>query len=113
MTNTASASESSYEQVAYPNWTHQETHPRQLEATARLFGMNPAAVTGCKVLELGCAAGWNLIPMAQSLPGSTFVGIDYSPSQIAEARTLATEAAARYRGHRHRLRAHGAWAWRG
>ena len=90
MTNTAS--KNTYEQMAYPNWTHQETHPRQLEATARLFGMKPATVNGCKVLELGCAAGWNLIPMAQSLPGSTFVGIDFSPSQIAEARTLATDA---------------------
>ena len=90
MTNTAS--ENTYEQMAYPNWTHQETHPRQLEATARLFGMKPADVNGCKVLELGCAAGWNLITMAQSLPCSTFVGIDSSPSQIAEARALATEA---------------------
>ena len=89
---TDTASENTYEQLAYPNWTHKETHPRQLEATARLFGMNPAPVTRCKVLELGCAAGWNLIPMAQSLPDSTFVGIDYSPSQIAEARALATEA---------------------
>jgi cyclopropane fatty-acyl-phospholipid synthase-like methyltransferase/methyltransferase-like protein len=89
---TRTASENPYEQIAYPNWTHHETHPRQLEATARLFGLNPAAVTGCRVLELGCAAGWNLIPMAQSLPGSTFVGIDSSPSQITEARKLATEA---------------------
>jgi len=37
------------------------------------------------VLELGCAAGGNLLPMADALPGSTFVGIDLSPHQIADA----------------------------
>jgi methyltransferase-like protein/2-polyprenyl-3-methyl-5-hydroxy-6-metoxy-1,4-benzoquinol methylase len=44
------------------------------------------------VLELGCADGGNLIPMAFELPESTFVGIDLSPRQIArgvsEARAL-------------------------
>jgi cyclopropane fatty-acyl-phospholipid synthase-like methyltransferase len=35
------------------------------------------------VLELGCATGGNLLPMAETLPGSTFVGLDLSPRQIA------------------------------
>jgi cyclopropane fatty-acyl-phospholipid synthase-like methyltransferase len=89
---THTGSENSYDLLAYPNWTHQGTHPRQLEALTRLFGMRPADVTCCNVLEIGCAAGWNLVPMAQSLPASTFMGIDSSSSQIAEARKLATEA---------------------
>jgi tRNA G46 methylase TrmB len=36
------------------------------------------------VLELGCASGGNLIPMAYGLPESEFVGIDYAARQIAE-----------------------------
>jgi methyltransferase-like protein/ubiquinone/menaquinone biosynthesis C-methylase UbiE len=36
------------------------------------------------VLELGCASGGNLIPMAFNLPGSEFVGIDLSRQQIDE-----------------------------
>ena len=89
---TANASDNSYDQVPYPNWTHRESHPRHLEAIATLFGMRPAPITACRVLEIGCAAGWNLIPMAEGLPGSEFVGIDLSATQIAEARTLAADA---------------------
>jgi cyclopropane fatty-acyl-phospholipid synthase-like methyltransferase len=36
------------------------------------------------VLELGCAAGGNLMPMAASSPDSQFVGIDLSNVQITE-----------------------------
>ena len=89
---TATASENTYDQVPYPKWTHRDTHPRQLEAIATLFGMRPAPITDSRVLEIGCAAGWNLIPMAQDLPDSQFVGLDLSASQIAEARSLATQA---------------------
>ena len=41
-----------------------------------------ADVTRCRVLEIGCAVGRNIIPMAQTLPNSTFLGIDLSPKQI-------------------------------
>jgi len=37
------------------------------------------------VLELGCGAGGNLLPMAVALPGSTFVGIDTSRRAIERA----------------------------
>jgi methyltransferase-like protein/ubiquinone/menaquinone biosynthesis C-methylase UbiE len=43
------------------------------------------------VLELGCAAGGNLIPMAYALPQSQFVGIDLSQRQIADGRKLCDE----------------------
>ncbi|MFT3788164.1 MAG: class I SAM-dependent methyltransferase [Tepidisphaeraceae bacterium] len=36
----------------------------------------------CRVLELGCCDGGNLLPMAEQLPDATFVGIDYSAKQI-------------------------------
>jgi SAM-dependent methyltransferase len=40
------------------------------------------------VLELGCGAGGNLLPMAVGLPGSTFVGIDTSHRAIERAQAL-------------------------
>jgi len=48
-----------------------------LSTIATLFGMNPAPVEHCRVLELGCGNGGNLIPMAFGLPQSEFVGIDW------------------------------------
>jgi len=49
------AGDNAYDKVPYPNWTHRDTHPRQLETIATLFGMRPAPVTDCRVLEIGCA----------------------------------------------------------
>jgi SAM-dependent methyltransferase/methyltransferase-like protein len=48
--------------------------------------MKPPPVTDCRVLELGCGTGANLVPMAVALPESRFLGIDLSPVQIAAGR---------------------------
>ena len=47
-----------------------------------LFGMNPARLNSCRVLELGCGEGANLIPVAFQWPESEFVGIDLSTEAI-------------------------------
>lgn len=72
-----------YDDVPYPNLSFAQSHPNRLASLALLMGLEPAPVHKCRVLELGCAIGGNLIPMAYGLPNSTFVGIDYSAKQIA------------------------------
>jgi methyltransferase-like protein len=79
---------SSYEEVPYPHKPFSVTHPDGLAVVATLFGMKPAQVDRCRVLELGCAGGGNLIPLAVSFPNSQFVGIDLSPRQIAEGQAI-------------------------
>jgi methyltransferase-like protein len=74
----------SYDELPYPSHPFPQTHPDRLATIATLFGMKPAPADHCHVLELGCASGGNLIPMALSLPESTFMGIDLSGAQIAE-----------------------------
>jgi SAM-dependent methyltransferase len=54
-------------------------------AIATLFGMQPAPVTQCRTLEIGCGNGANLIPMAAALPQSEFVGVDLAQDAIAAA----------------------------
>ena len=76
----------SYDRLPYPNLSFAQTHPDRLATLATLLGMRPAPVERCRVLELGCAGGGNLLPMAQGLPGSEFVGIDASAVQIAVGR---------------------------
>lgn len=73
----------SYDELPYPEFAFPLTHPDRLAVLARIHGIAPAPVAGCRVLEVGCASGSNLIPLAYSLPGSSFVGIDLSPRQIA------------------------------
>lgn len=76
----------SYDDVPYESSSFPQTHPDRLATLATLFGLRPAPVTACRVLELGCAMGANLIPMAFHLPGSEFVGVDSSGRQVAAAR---------------------------
>jgi methyltransferase-like protein/ubiquinone/menaquinone biosynthesis C-methylase UbiE len=73
-----------YDAVPYPDLAYGNTHPDRLATMARLVGMTPAPVATCRVLEVGCAAGGNLLPMAYALPQAEFVGIDYSAYQIDE-----------------------------
>ncbi|MBC8076432.1 MAG: class I SAM-dependent methyltransferase, partial [Chloroflexales bacterium] len=72
-----------YDQVFYPSAAEPSIHPDRLATVATLFGVRPAPVDQCRVLELGCADGANLLPMAYALPHGTFFGIDASPRQIA------------------------------
>ncbi len=72
-----------YDEVLYPEAAYPQTHPNRLAVIARLLGLSPEPIENCRVLELGCASGANLIPMAEMLPESQFVGIDYAQQQVA------------------------------
>src|SRR5262249_12745352 len=81
-----------YDQVPYDARPRYATHPDCLATLAVLLGMKPAPVDRCRVLEVGCATGGNLIPLAQALPQSTFVGFDLAPRQIEQGRRVAAAA---------------------
>jgi methyltransferase-like protein/2-polyprenyl-3-methyl-5-hydroxy-6-metoxy-1,4-benzoquinol methylase len=78
-----------YDRVPYPPLTYVHAHPNRMATTAILLGLTPAPVGRCRVLELGCAGGGNLIPAAYELPESRFVGIDLSKGHIDEGRSAA------------------------
>ncbi len=80
-----------YDQVLYNSLPASQTHPDHLATLATLFGLSPAPVEKCRVLELGCGNGANLIPMALTLPGSRFAGVDLAAVPIAAAQALAVE----------------------
>lgn len=75
----------SYDDIPYASHPFAQTHPDRLATLGRLFGLRPTPVTRCRVLELGCASGGNLIPMAFHLPDSEFLGIDLSIRQVMDA----------------------------
>lgn len=82
-------SRSSYDEVPYSESCFHVSHPDHLAALAVLHGVPAPPVERCRVLELGCARGGNLLPMALELPDSTFLGVDLSERQICEARETA------------------------
>ncbi len=81
-TASAAPTEESYDEVPYPGGTYRATHPSHLAMVARLCGVAPASPNHCRVLELGCSMGANIIPIAADLPQSEFIGIDLSAKQV-------------------------------
>jgi len=79
-----SALRESYDELPYPSSSFVQTHPDRLATLGRLFGLSPAAVDRCRVLEVGCSEGGNLIPLAAALPDSEFVGIDFSATAVGK-----------------------------
>jgi SAM-dependent methyltransferase len=75
-----------YDDIPYPGGVFPSTHPAHLATLAALYGMNPADVGRCRVLELGCGFGANLLPMAYYYPDAKFVGIDLAGSSVARGR---------------------------
>src|SRR5262249_6844556 len=57
-----------------------------LATIAAPHGLTPPPVASCRVLDVGCGDGANLLPMAAALPGATFVGCDLSRRAISAAR---------------------------
>jgi SAM-dependent methyltransferase len=79
----------SYDLLPYSSKPYALTHPDNLATIAGMAGLRTPPLERCRVLELGCGAGGNLIPMALGLPSAKFVGIDLSRRQVADARSLA------------------------
>jgi SAM-dependent methyltransferase/methyltransferase-like protein len=88
---TADGTLNPYDKVLYPAATFPQSHPNRLATIAFLRGMQPAAIDRCRVLELGCGLGSNLIAMAFQLPESQFVGLDLAERPIAAGQSFVKE----------------------
>lgn len=74
----------SYDELPYRSVPHPDSHPTHLAVVGRLLGLPAPDPYRCRVLELGCAGGGNLIPIAWYLPDTECVGVERSVRQ-AEA----------------------------
>lgn len=64
------------------------TAPAHLRAAAYLYGVDTVPLDQARVLELGSAAGGNLIPFAALHPQAQAVGVDLSSVQIEQGQAL-------------------------
>jgi SAM-dependent methyltransferase/methyltransferase-like protein len=76
----------SYDALPYISNPFPNTHPSLLGAIARLFALEARPLHEARVLELGCASGGNIIPLAARNPRASFVGVDLSEAQIEAGR---------------------------
>lgn len=75
-----------YEQLPYASMPYAFSQPARLAAVAALHGLAAPAPERARVLELGCASGGNLIPLAARFPDARFLGIDLARRHVEEAR---------------------------
>jgi cyclopropane fatty-acyl-phospholipid synthase-like methyltransferase len=73
-----------YDSAPYRSVALMRLHPARLAGHARLLGFEPPLVATARVLEIGCAAGGHIIPLAAAFPEACFLGVDVSPRQIAD-----------------------------
>src|SRR5688572_29478609 len=78
----------SYDEIPYESFPLYSAHPNLLAVAGRLRGIEAAAPSQCRMLELGCGNGGNLIPVAYGLPNGRFVGVDLSQRQIEEGQGI-------------------------
>jgi len=83
--------EETYDAIPFPEEPRFWSSPAYIAASARLFGLETPPVERARILEIGCASGSNIIPMAARHPDAQFVGIDISSRQIAAAQKHANE----------------------
>lgn len=81
----------SYDAIPYPSKFFLQTHPDLLATIATFSGMTPPPVEKCRVLELGCGNGSNLIFLAFNLPDAEFVGVDLAENHIEYAKDAANK----------------------
>lgn len=115
----------SYDAVPYASHPFPQSQPARLAAIATLFGLDAPDIRTARVLELGCAAGGNLIPFAALWPQSRCVGVDLSARQIADGQAIVSELGLTNCDLRHAsitdidpswgqfdyIICHGVWSW--
>ena len=75
-----------YDQTPYISRAYDGSHPARIAAVARIFGLDAPDLENARVLEIGCASGGNLIPLAAQYPNAKFFGVDLSTAHVEHAK---------------------------
>lgn len=73
----------SYDETPYVSAPLIRQHPGRMAAHARWRGLAAPSPASARVLEIGCASGGHIIPLAAATPAARFLGVDLSATQIA------------------------------
>lgn len=84
-----------YQSRTYPAASHPSTDPAVTAVAAKLAGHDVADPAKARILEIGCAAGHNLLPLAARWPDCQCMGLDFSKYAILDAKDTANRAGLR------------------
>ena len=80
-----------YDLLNYPGLVFSNTNPALLACRAATHAVEFTRPDRCRVLELGCGKGTNLLAQAYIFPESEFTGFDLSASHIEAAKSAAAK----------------------
>src|SRR3954447_20864955 len=83
--------EAGYDEVPCRGQAFPQTHPDRLALLAALHGLDAAHPDSCRVLELGCGDGMNVVGMAAASPQRRVVGVDAAAAPLERGRAAADE----------------------
>jgi Predicted regulatory domain of a methyltransferase len=76
---------SPYDEVPYQSFPFSQSQPNRLATIGALFGLPNSVSHSFRLLELGCASGGNILPLAAQWPQAEFVGLELSRHQVEGA----------------------------
>jgi SAM-dependent methyltransferase len=85
--------QASYESMPYRTYSRPSTRVEWLATLGQQFGLRVAPPRACRVLEIGCGNGANILAQAALYPQSRFVGFDLSQAHIEQANLCRAEMA--------------------
>ncbi|MBV6273202.1 methyltransferase regulatory domain-containing protein [Alcaligenaceae bacterium CGII-47] len=80
-----------YDARPYASNAFYYSSPGHLRAMAHLYGAETVPLAQARVLELGCAAGGNLLPFVLAYPEAHAVGVDLSPVQVQHGQKVVVD----------------------
>jgi len=78
---------SHYENQTYESYSFPNSKPSHIATVASLMGLEVPCFKSGKILEIGCASGGNIIPLAYRYPDAKFTAFDIVESQINIAKS--------------------------
>lgn len=77
-----------YDTIPYESTPIADAHPYKLAALGHLLKLTPPPPATSRILELGCAEGGTLIPLARLFPDAQLLGLELSAVQTNTGNTL-------------------------
>lgn len=77
-----------YDEIPYIFQADARTYPGKTGALGLLYGLEVKPLANARILELGCAQGANIIPLAERFQQAYCIGVDLSKEQIASGKAI-------------------------
>ncbi len=81
-----------YTNKTYPGMSHPAAHPSAMAASALFGGLRTPDLESARILEIGCAQGHHITPIAQHWPHAQVCAFDLSAAAIEYAKNVARSA---------------------